>query len=47
MPVPNPEITNKYNRKKLAGELGMLFDGVVKEAEAPGINKENLAHTQI
>jgi glycosyltransferase involved in cell wall biosynthesis len=45
MPEANQEVTNKYNRKKLTGELGILFDEVLKEAVVPGINKVNLAHT--
>lgn len=45
MPEPNREVINKYDRKKLTGELGMLFDDVLKEAAVPGTNRVNLAHT--
>jgi hypothetical protein len=29
MPKPNPEVTDKYNRKKLSGVLADEFDSVL------------------
>jgi glycosyltransferase involved in cell wall biosynthesis len=39
MPVPNPEVINKYDRKKMTGELGLLFDAVLNVSAVPATNK--------
>ncbi len=38
MPVPNPEVISKYDRKKLSGELGLLFDDVLNVSAVPAKN---------
>jgi len=39
MPKPNAEVISKYDRKKLADELGQLFNSVCKAADVQANNK--------
>lgn len=39
IPVPNPEVINKYDRQKLTGELGSLFDDIFIKSAVPAANK--------